>query len=715
MFAMGKLFSKRASVPQTGAAPVLIEPLEFRTLLSATVSTVMHTNLVVKADTVSAETSDTDIEGYTPSQIATAYDFSGITFDNGTVAGNGAGQTIAIVDAYNDPSIASDLAVFDSEFNLAAPPSLSVVNQTGGSKLPSNDADWDAEISLDVEWAHATAPDANLLLVEANSDDTTDLMDAVNYARSATGVSVVSISWGGSEFFSWGGGESDSQTNYDPILTTPAGHQGVTFVVAAGDSGTQEGVQWPASSPTVLSVGGTTLYTADDSGTYDIESGWSGTSGGYSVVESEPAYQDAVQDDGMRSVPDVAYDADPNTGFAVYDSVADDGYVGWQEVGGTSAGAPQWAGLLAIVNQGRVLAGDGTLDGATQTLPDLYDLYSAYGSSAYSTYTDYFNDVSSGGGSGTHFRWGGFGGGGTSATPGYDLITGLGTPKGAALISALVGSTATSGGTGSTGTGSTGTGGTGSTGSTGGTTTPTPTLAASPVSVTIDSAPPDSVMGGKAGSVLLALTNTSGGVFDGTVSITLYASASQTISADDTPLLTTTLRVALRPGAVKLIKPKFIYSSSLADGNYYITASLTAVGTDTATSTSASATQVTVTQPFADLASTFASGATISVDPGANDTALVTIENVGNVTATGKFSVTLYASNDMSLDSSDQSLATWNSPRLSLRAGKSVTLKMKFVAPDAYPGSYYLLAGLTSSVTPADTDSSNDLAVALAV
>ena len=138
-----------------------------------------------------------------------------------------------------------------------------MVNQTGGSKLPSTDSGWAGEISLDVEWAHAIAPGANILLVEASSADTTDLMAAVDYARHAAGVSVVSMSWGGSEFFSWGGGESQSQTTYDPYFTTPAGHQGVTFIASAGDSGSQSGVQWPASSTNVLSVGGTSLYTSE--------------------------------------------------------------------------------------------------------------------------------------------------------------------------------------------------------------------------------------------------------------------------------------------------------------------------------------------------------------------------------------------------------------------------------------------------------------------
>ena len=148
---------------------------------------------------------------------------------SGTVQGTGAGQTIAIVDAYNDPNIVADLKVFDAEFGLAAPPSFKVVNQSGSSSLPSTDAGWSMEIALDVEWAHAIAPGANILLVEANSSSLTDLLSAVKYAAQQPGVSTVSMSWSAGEFF----GES----SYDSYFTTPAGHVGVTFLAATGDDG----------------------------------------------------------------------------------------------------------------------------------------------------------------------------------------------------------------------------------------------------------------------------------------------------------------------------------------------------------------------------------------------------------------------------------------------------------------------------------------------
>jgi subtilase family serine protease len=458
-----------------------IEPLESRELLSGST-----------------------ISGYTPAQIKKAYSFDQITLPGG-VAADGSGQTIAIVDAYNDPNLAADLNVFDSQFGLA-PANLQIVNQTGGSTLPATDAGWAGEISLDVEWAHAIAPAAKILLVEAGSSSLSDLVAGVDYARHVAGVSTVSMSWGGSEFFSWYGGESSSEVNYDPYFTTPSGHSGVTFIASAGDSGSQSGVQWPAISPNVISVGGTTLYTSDTTGTYYGEAGWSGTNGGFSQVESEPAYQLGVQNTGVRVGPDVSYNADPNTGFAVYDSLAIQGSSGWQEVGGTSAGAPQWAALVAIADQGRALNGQATLDGATQTLPALYRMYADPSTTAYANYASDFKDVSVGGGTQYRWFWGGIGQSGYTANSGYDLVTGLGSPVANNLVANLVGAfnSSGSGSTGTTGGDTSSSGGTtttsgGDTSSSGGTTTtttggdtnPAPVdLPASPVRAVITSSVP---------------------------------------------------------------------------------------------------------------------------------------------------------------------------------------------------------------------------------
>jgi hypothetical protein len=409
---------------------LLLEPLESRQLLSANASEIVSPSLIVEA----ASRSSTTIAGYTPSQIETAYGISSIKLDG--VSGTGAGQTIAIVDAYSDPNIASDLSVFDKEFSLAAPPSFIHESAKGSkTKLPMADAGWDSEISLDVEWAHAIAPKADIILVDAASDSMSSLMAAVKFARSITSVSVISMSWGGSEF--------SSETAYDSYFTTPSGHIGITFVAASGDDGAAGGADYPAASPNVLSVGGTTL-SLTNSNNISSETAWSDSEGGVSAYEPTPSYQSGISTSG-RSTPDVSYDADPNTGFAVYDSVSYEGASGWQEVGGTSAGTPQWSALIAIADQGRVKNGLSTLT-TTQTLDELYGIYSNA-----TSYAADFNDITSGssviseggGGFGGPFGGGRFGGGRfrqlqeVSATTGYDTLTGLGTPKATSLVETL--------------------------------------------------------------------------------------------------------------------------------------------------------------------------------------------------------------------------------------------------------------------------------------
>ena len=353
------------------------------------------------------------VQGYTPAQIRHSYGFD-------QVAGDGSGQTIAIVDAYRHPSIAADLAAFDLKFGIAAPPSFKAVNQTGGpdSTVKVNSG-WASEIAMDVEWAHAIAPNAGILLVETKSDDLSDLMAGVDYARNVTGVSVVSLSWGSSEF--------RGQKAFDATLTTPTGHQGVTFVAASGDEGSGAGAEWPATSPGVLAVGGTSLKTSGSDGTYSSEASWNRSTGGVSRYEKAPAYQGILQSGGMRTSPDVAYNADPNTGFAVYSSIRDGGVVGWSVLGGTSAGTPQWAAQVALANQLRAAAGFSSLDGAAGTLPALYSLYSPPDTAGFATYTVDFHDIVQGRSTGRQ-----------RPGTGYDEVTGLGSPDAPQIIYALV-------------------------------------------------------------------------------------------------------------------------------------------------------------------------------------------------------------------------------------------------------------------------------------
>jgi subtilase family serine protease len=343
-----------------------------------------------------------------PAQVRHAYGFDQISF-NGT-PGDGSGTTIAIVDAYDDPTIAGDLHQFDLQFGLPDP-TFSKVNQNGGSSMPAADSGWAQEISLDVEWAHAMAPKANILFVEASDSSDANLFGAVDYAARQPGVVAVSMSWGGGEF--------SSEASYDAHFLTPSGHAGVAFIASSGDSGAP--VSYPAASPNVLSVGGTTLNLGSGS-SYLSESGWSGSGGGGSAYEAQPAYQKGVvtQSSTRRTNPDVSYDADPSTGFAVYDSYGST--APWEQIGGTSAGAPQWAALVAIADQGRALQGLGSLDSSTQLLPMLYALPAGD-----------FHDVTGGTSTGNPYY---------TAGAGYDLVTGRGSPLANLVVSGLVGGAA---------------------------------------------------------------------------------------------------------------------------------------------------------------------------------------------------------------------------------------------------------------------------------
>src|SRR5262249_26091121 len=160
-----------------------------------------------------------------------------------------------------DPRIANDLHQFDLQFGLPDP-TFTKVNQSGGSALPAANAGWASEIALDVEWAHAIAPKAAILLVEATDNSFGNLLTAVQFAAGQSGVVAVSMSWGGGEF--------SFETSFDSTIQTPTGHPGVTFVASSGDSGAP--VSYPAASPNVLAVGGTTL-SLDSAGNILGESG----------------------------------------------------------------------------------------------------------------------------------------------------------------------------------------------------------------------------------------------------------------------------------------------------------------------------------------------------------------------------------------------------------------------------------------------------------
>jgi subtilase family serine protease len=252
------------------------------------------------------------------------------------------------------------------------------------------------ETSLDTEWAHATAPMADILLVETQSASISSLIAGVDAAVDR-GAHAVSMSWGGPEFA--------TETNYDRHFRKV----GVSFLASSGDEGA--GQSYPAASPNVLSVGGTTLVLDANGALLKSEKGWPGSGGGVSAYEKQPAYQAtlAIQGNGKRTGPDISFDADPSTGVAVYASADENGAKGgWFTIGGTSAAAPQWAGIIALIDEKRP-----SNPLSTNTLAQSF-VYSA------AALAGNFRDIKSGknGTCGANCR----------AAAGYDLVTGLGSP-----------------------------------------------------------------------------------------------------------------------------------------------------------------------------------------------------------------------------------------------------------------------------------------------
>lgn len=342
--------------------------------------------------------------GYqTPSSIAciyglpTAQQISGCNpnLTSTPVAGNAAGsKAIAIVDAYNYPNAQKDLAYFSSYFGLPAP-NLSIV-YASGSKPSNSPNNWELEAALDLQWAHALAPSAKLILVEAASNSTSDLLKAVQVATSqvlAAGGGAVSMSWGSSEF--------SGETSNDKYFNNP----GVVYFASSGDSA---GTSWPCVSQNVICVGGTTLRVNNNTsnntliGDFLQEVAWENGGGGISSYVTTPAYQTG----SMRTVPDVALAADPNAGGYVVYSPSNSGSTYWYVVGGTSWSSPMAAGITA--NAGTIVPLVST------SLMELTNIYNG-------TYVNFFKDIQGG--------WCGFYAG-LSSGFGWDYCTGVGSYKG---------------------------------------------------------------------------------------------------------------------------------------------------------------------------------------------------------------------------------------------------------------------------------------------
>jgi hypothetical protein len=333
--------------------------------------------------------------GYDPADLRSAYNLPS--------ASAGSGQTVAIVDAFDDPKAESDLGVYRARYGLpectTANGCFKKVNQTGGTKLPAANAGWAVEISLDLDMASAACPNCHLLLVEASSNSDANLYTGEDEAATL-GASEISNSWGGEE--------SSEEASEDQFFD----HPGIPITVAAGDSGFE--VEYPAASPDVIAVGGTALTRASNTRGWS-ETAWSGTGSGCSLYEPKPAWQ---TDSGCakRTVNDVSAVASPSTPLSVADSYKLPAEfsvpeAGWTLVGGTSASSPLIAGTMALANpHTKSFAGaDALYEQASQSGAGVLD------------------DVLSGsnGSCGTYL---------CNAAAGYDGPTGLGSPYGAPFV-----------------------------------------------------------------------------------------------------------------------------------------------------------------------------------------------------------------------------------------------------------------------------------------
>ena len=374
---------------------------------------------------------------YTPAQIRAAYGLPtlpalGASLSTAQAAQLGAGQTIYIIDAQSDPNVVAELSTFNTKFGLpacttktisstplaAANPAaceFSVVYSSASGTIttaaPVYNAGWATEIALDVQWAHATAPLARIVLIEAPSSSGPNLVAAINLAN-AMGPGVVSMSFGGPE-----------SSGYTASVSAAFSAANMSYLAATGDNG--EGVEWPSVDSHVLGVGATTLSWTGSGKRSEVA--WSGTGGGISQYTATPSYQtNTVPGMGTpahREVADVAFNGDPNSGQYVAVIPSGSSTASWLSVGGTSLSTPQWAGLLAIANAQRNSAAKAPLgmphSALYQTIATVPGNFAAA-----------FADVTSGSDGSCSFCTGKLG---------YDTLTGLGTPNASSLLSQLSG------------------------------------------------------------------------------------------------------------------------------------------------------------------------------------------------------------------------------------------------------------------------------------
>ncbi len=369
----------------------------------------------------------------TPASLACVYKLlpsgpakepAGCSPDVSTVNPSGGGGAIAVVDAYDTPSTYADLTAFSTQFGLRQA-QFQIVYASGHQPESSYTGDgggWDMESELDVQWAHAMAPYAKIFLVEANSDSTQDLFAAANVA-----TQLVEQNGGGEVSMSFGGSEYQGEQALDSHFVE---RPGVVYLTSAGDSNI---VQYPAASPHVIAVGGTTLFRDEDN-SFQGEAVWDdaalgeeddgGTGGGPSYFEPRPDYQNGISGivRGSRGTPDVSFDASPDSG--VYVLV----YGYWYIVGGTSLSSPATAGIVNVSS---------TLANTRRTNTSHTELVNLYSALESRSYTADFNDIVSGSCGEEVFPPD------TpvnlAALPGYDMCSGVGTPLGYAGYGAPAG------------------------------------------------------------------------------------------------------------------------------------------------------------------------------------------------------------------------------------------------------------------------------------
>ncbi|MFC1442389.1 hypothetical protein ABUW04_29465 [Streptacidiphilus sp. N1-10] len=390
---------KAAAAPTTTTATATdatAAPVTEQTVGTGAATTSLKIKSKTLATTIKADAGTADaaaaIRGYTPQQIQGRL---GLT-------GDGTGQTIAIVDAYDYPNAQSDLNTFSAQFNL--PQTCGSTNATSdcfdfsvkyaAGSQPEADSSWNEEAALDIEWAHTVAPHAKIVLVEAADASAQGLYQGIDVA-STLDPAVISNSWGMPEF--------SEESFYDAHCDLADS----VCTQSTGDDGYPAG--YSSTSPYALAIGGTNMKL-DATGNTLSESAWSSTGGGLSYFEKEPAYQKGVQSSGYRATPDVSFVADPNTGVAVYVTIDGSGY--WLQVGGTSLSAPSWAGILADADQLRATAGKAHLSVAGKNGDTAHTDVYALGSK--------LNDVTTGSN--------GLCGTECTAGPGFDTVTGMGSP-----------------------------------------------------------------------------------------------------------------------------------------------------------------------------------------------------------------------------------------------------------------------------------------------